>query len=164
MSRMNTCTLSLSGEARALAASSMTYTRWSSSSSRSARDCAASRLSSTIIRLKGMIGIKSVLFCGAGCNASTTRLLSGSVTVKVLPQPTPSLSAFTWPPCSAVMFFTSESPSPKPPCARSGVRSPCVKRSKIKGSSAADMPLPLSLTKIRACSSSTSRASSMVPF
>jgi hypothetical protein len=40
-----------------------------------------------------------------------------------LPCPGPSLAAWTLPPWSSISFFTSDSPIPSPPCARSGVRS-----------------------------------------
>ena len=59
------------------------------------------------------------------------------------------------------MPFTSASPSPSPPSVLASVRSPCTNGSKIFGSSAGSIPVPVSLTRISASFSPTFRKESV---
>ena len=64
------------------------------------------------------------------------------------PRPSPSLRASTRPPCISTSRFTSVSPMPRPPSARSSVRSACVNRSKTCGSRFGAIPSPVSRTRM----------------
>jgi hypothetical protein len=67
---------------------------------------------------------------------------SGSRTVNSLPWSFPSQRTSTNPPWAWTRSLTKDRPTPKPPPERSG--SSCVNRSKITGSKAASMPIPVS--------------------
>src|SRR5947208_5347631 len=94
---------------------------------------------------------------------SDDKVARGMVTVKVAPFPFPGLSPRTSPPCSSTRCFTSASPSPRPPWARVLDRSSCSNGSKMYASAPGLMPMPLSLTTIRAYRSARTTATTMRP-
>ena len=104
-----------------------------------ATEFAASTLSSTTrIRLgvnRGSAG------SGVRCVLASR---SGRRTWNFAPPSGPSLDTVTCPPCISTNRFTTERPIPSPPCARSRVRSPCTKRSKMVDCKSGGMPTPLS--------------------
>src|SRR5438876_306006 len=101
-------------------------------------------------------GSNASLVEAVGCRlgrspAGTSASLSGSLTTKVAPFPSPGLCASTLPPCSSTRCLTSANPRPRPLCALVLELSACVKRSKMKGSTSGAMPGPVSLTTISTC-------------
>ena len=71
--------------------------------------------------------------------------------------------ATTVPPCSSTRVRTSVRPMPRPPSARTSVRSACLKRSKISGSSSGSMPTPVSRNESTASPPSALRVTSTRP-
>src|SRR5882724_11514633 len=101
----------------------------------------ASSLSSTMrIRLRSRTWSSSSVLA----SRRTAGGQSGSFTVNRLPQPSPSLAASTWPPCSSTSWRTRVKPIPRPPRRRSGDRSSWKKRSKTRESTSGAMPTPVS--------------------
>src|SRR5262249_31503241 len=80
-----------------------------------------------------------------------------------LPKPAPSLLASMLPECIRTSFSTSVRPIPSPPSLRSSDRSPCVNRSKIRGSRSGVMPRPVSRTRSTAQSLSRTARPETVP-
>ena len=80
-----------------------------------------------------------------------------------LPRPLPSLAAVTVPPCIFTSRRTSARPMPRPLCGWSDLLSTCVNRSKIRGSSSAGMPMPLSRTRISTSSPARRTVRRMCP-
>jgi hypothetical protein len=85
------------------------------------------------------------LLCPGGGRRRGAPGESGTRTVNSLPCPCPALAASTVPPCSSTRRRASVSPTPRPACERSSVRSTCTNISKIRGIASAGSPMPLSL-------------------
>ena len=66
--------------------------------------------------------------------------------VKVDPRPGPSLEAVSRPPCRSTIDRLIARPRPSPPDRRAASAPPCSNISKIRGSTAASIPAPVSLT------------------
>src|SRR5262252_7238911 len=84
---------------------------------------------------------------GAVAGAGKGMESAGKVRVKTLPIPGPALTASIAPPWSSARRLTRVRPMPRPPWDRSAPRSPCTKRSKMRGSRSGWMPAPLSSTR-----------------
>ncbi len=80
-----------------------------------------------------------------------------------LPRPGPALAAATVPPCSSTSRFTSVSPRPRPPRARSIACGPCTNTSNAWGSRSGAKPLPVSRTRSTARSPARSTRTLMRP-
>ena len=76
------------------------------------------------------------------------RAPNGSRTRNVAPLSRPSLRASMLPPCSSVMALLIARPNPSPPNCRPMDCSACVNALNSRGSAAASMPMPLSLTSV----------------
>ena len=90
-------------------------------------------------------------------------LRSGRRTTNSVPWPRPALAACTQPPCSSIMLRTRASPIPSPSAKRLVEPFTWVNRSKILGSMAGSIPMPVSRTRRTAWSPIASTVSSMRP-
>src|SRR4051794_40463690 len=84
---------------------------------------------------------------GSACAQTSADADSGSSTVNVVPCPLPALVAVIVPPCASTMPLQIASPNPSPPDSRVTAGPPCSYRLKMRGSSSAPMPAPVSLTE-----------------